>query len=109
MRAARFNDTDGFFTAIIGNPGRIYTPIVKIESPTSGPHIIRRQIANGDIDMFSSPLMNGDKPYPLKKAVNHMLRIGREQGITKSAKKMLMEAKCEANTGTPCTHKEVRT
>ncbi len=96
MRVVRFNDTDGFFTAIVGKPGRIYTAMIRLDSPTAGPHVIRRQVANGDVESFSSPLMKGDKPYPIKRAINHMLRIGRERGITGEAKSFLLKAKREA-------------
>ncbi|KKN76148.1 hypothetical protein LCGC14_0373430 [marine sediment metagenome] len=94
MRAMRIrvNDGVGSFTAVVGKPGRIYTPYVKIDSHGTGVAIIRRHMANGDVEAFASPLMKGDKPYPMTKAVNHMLRIGRKRGITKSARALLKEA-----------------
>lgn len=89
----KVDDGVGAFVGIVGKPGRIYTPYVRIDAHGTGSWIIRRMMANGDIAAFASTLMRGDKPYPLKRAVNHLLRIGREHGITKTAKKLLMEAK----------------
>ena len=87
------NDGVGSFAAVVGNKGRIYTRYVKIDSHGTGPFIVRRQMANGDVESFATPLTLGDKPYPLKRAANNMLRIGRKHGITKSARALLKEAK----------------
>ena len=96
MRAVNLRDADGGFTAILGNPGRIFTQYVRIESNSSGPFIRKRKMANGDVELFSTPLLKGIDPYPIKKACNHMLRVGRNLGITKGAKKLLQDAKREA-------------
>ena len=84
---------DGGFTAVLGNPGRIYTPYVRMQTNSSGPFIKKRKIANGDVDHYCSPLLKGIDPYPIRKICNHMLRVGRMHGITKAAKKLLQEAK----------------
>ena len=95
MRAVNMKADNGGFTAILGNPGRIYTPFVRMESNSTGPFVKKRRIANGDVELFTSPLMKGIDPYPIRKACNHMLRVGRKHGITKGAKKLLQEAKRE--------------
>jgi len=94
VKAMQIRSDEGVFTAVVGNPGRIYTPFVRVDGAgKSGPFIVKRQLANGDMELYASPLMKADKPYPLKRAINHMLRIGRANGITKAAKTFLMEAK----------------
>ena len=93
MQAMMIKSDSGSFTAVVGKPGRIYTPFVRMDSSGSGPFIIKRQMANGDMGLYAKQLLKGIDPYPLKKAINHMLRIGRENGITKAAKTFLMEAK----------------
>ena len=93
MKAVFMKGDDGGFTAILANPGRIYTQYVRMESNSSGPFIRKRKMANGDVELYASPLMKGIDPYPIKKACNHMLRVGRKCGITKAAKKLLQEAK----------------
>lgn len=93
MRAVRLRDDHGTFAAVIGSPGRIYTPYVRIDSPNKGPFIKKWRMANGDIDKYSEPLMRGGKDYPVKTAANHMLRIGRKSGITKGARQLLNEAR----------------
>jgi hypothetical protein len=95
MRAVNLRDNDGGFCAILGNPGRIYTPYVRMESNTAGPFIRKRSMPNGDIALHSTPLMKGIDPYPIKRACNHMLRVGRTLGITKGARKLLQAAKRE--------------
>jgi len=67
-----------------------------MESNSTGPFIKKYQMANGDVELFVIPLLKGIDPYPIKRACNHMLRIGRNHGITKGAKKLLQEAKREA-------------
>lgn len=93
MRAVNLRDNDGGFTAILGKPGRIFTPYVRMESNSSGPFIRKRKMPNGDVELYSSPLLMGINPYPIKRICNHMLRVGRKSGITKGAKKLLQEAK----------------
>ncbi len=93
MRACTIKSDCGSFPAIVGDPGRSFTPFVRIESPTQGPFIKKYRLTNADMEKYSRPLLKGIDPYPLKTAVNHMLRIGRANGITKAAKTFLMEAK----------------
>ncbi len=97
MRAVNMKADAGSFTAILGNPGRIYTPFVRMESNSTGPFIKMRKIANGDVELYTSPLLKGNllDPYPIRKACNHMLRVGRKHGITNGARKLLQEAKRE--------------
>lgn len=95
MKAMLIKDDDGSFTAVVGKPGRIYTQFVRMDGAgATGPFIVKRKMANGDMDLYSSPLLwANDTPYPIKRIVKHMLRIGRENGITKSAKDFLRGAK----------------
>lgn len=79
----------GEFCAILGKPGRIYTPYVSLQ----GKEVRKRKMANGDVERYGRPLLKGGREYPLKRAANHMLRAGRARGITKGAKRLLMEAK----------------
>jgi len=82
MRVARIHSKDGGVqTAIIGDPGRIWTPYVMIDFP-----VRLRKIRNTDTRYVK------DMDYPLKKAVRHYLRIGRDKGITNGAKKFLRSA-----------------
>ncbi len=93
MRALMVRKDEGVFCAIVGNPGRVFTQYVRIDSPGKGPFVTQKKMANGDMDLYSKPMLRGIDPYPLKRAVNHMLRIGRKNGITKAAKQFLIEAK----------------
>lgn len=93
MQAMRIRDNEGSFTAVVGKASRIYTPYVRMDSYGKGPFIIKRQMANGDMDLYATPLTRTGKPYPVKRAINHMLRIGRANGITKAAKKFLLAVK----------------
>ena len=87
-RAVRVHTDEGHFSAVLGEPGRIYTPFVMVEFP-----VRKRKIANGDIERHTKPLLKGIDDYPVKKIANHLLRIGRQHGITKGARKLLQEAK----------------
>lgn len=93
MRAMTIKSDCGSFPAIVGDPGRKFTQYVRMDSPTQGPFVKRYKLTNGEIDKYAAPLLRGIDPYPLKRAVNHMLRVGRANGITKAAKVFLMEAK----------------
>lgn len=93
MKACTIKSDCGSFPAIVGNPGRAFTPFVRMDSPSKGPFIRKYRLTNDDMETYSKPLLKGIDPYPLKKAVNHFLRIGRANGITKEAKQLLMEAK----------------
>lgn len=90
-RVVRVSTTEGCFTAVMGEPGRIYTPYVCLE----GKVVSRHRMPNGDVARYATDLMKGTKPYPLKRAINHMLRVGRTRGITKGAKTLLREAKAQ--------------
>ena len=93
MRACSIKSDCGQFPAVVGNPGRKFTHYVRMDSPTQGPFIKRYKLTNEEIDKYATPLLRGIDLYPLKRIVNHMLRIGRMNGITKAAKTFLMEAK----------------
>ncbi len=88
MRAVRVHTDEGVFCAILGKPGRIYTPFVMIDNP-----VRKRRMANGDVTSYATDLMLKGKPYPLKRIANHMLRIGRLWKITKGARRLLNEAR----------------
>ena len=85
----RIHNGTGFFVAVMGQPGRVWTPYVTLE----GFPVRRRRIRNVKVAKATRPCMKGKNPYPLKRAANQMLRVGRQQGITKSARRLLMEAK----------------
>jgi len=81
----RMHTSTGFFCAVLGKPGRIYTPYVTLQTFP----IRKRKIRNTALPKVTAPLMRKDKPYPLKRGVNQMLRVGRNVGITKGAKTLL--------------------
>lgn len=81
MRVVHIHTPHGVKTAIMGEPGRVWTPYVMIEYP-----VRLFKIRNTDKRYIK------DMDYPLRKAVRHYLRIGREKGITKGAKRFLREA-----------------
>jgi len=95
MRAMILRKDEGVFCAVVGKPGRIFTPYVRIHSPKTGPFVKKFKMANGDMELYSKPMLKGIDPYPLKRVANHFLRIGRKSGITKGARKFLMDAKHE--------------
>lgn len=74
--------TEQFCTAILGDPGRVYTPYVIVEFP-----VRLRRIANGDIKKYTR-----DLDYPLKKACSRFMGIGRRHGMTKGARKLIKRA-----------------
>lgn len=88
MKVVRIHTDEGQFTAVIGKPGRIYTPFVTVDFP-----VRMQRMANGDVAKFTTPLKLGEKDYPLRRAANHMLRVGRKHGISKRARNLLLEAK----------------
>lgn len=100
MQTVRLHTPDGMTTALLGKPGRVYTPFVRIDSPSSGPFIRLYKIANGDVPLFTVPLHIGHgknwRPYPITRMANHMLRVGRANGITKGARTLLNKAKAAA-------------
>ena len=79
-----------FNTAILGKAGRKFTKYVPMDFP-----IRVRKILNADVDKFTTQLTIGKskRNYPLKRAANHMLRVGRMHGISGAARKFLQEAK----------------
>ncbi len=85
----RVKNDEGTFCAVLGTPGRIYTPYVCL----AGYPVRKRRMPNGEVRRFTSALLLKGKDYPVKRAVNHMLRVGRKYDITKGAKALLMEAK----------------
>jgi hypothetical protein len=89
MRVVRIHSDEGSFTAVLGKPGRIYTPYVCLADYP----VRKRRMANGDVAKYASELTLKGKPYPLKRAVRAMLRVGRQYGITGGAKALLKEAR----------------
>lgn len=90
MQAVKIRIEEGQFAAVLGKPGRMYTPFVMVEFP-----VRKRRIANIDVEKYTRPLFKGkgNDPYPIKRAANHMLRIGRKHGITKGARDLLNAAR----------------
>ena len=92
MKAVKLRTEHGVRACLLGDPGRLYTSYVTIDFP-----IRKHRIANGDVDRFTRPLTIGHKkrerPYPVTKLVNHLIRIGRAHGITKGARRLVMIAK----------------
>lgn len=82
MRIVRYHTMGGARVAVVGNPGRIWTKLVWIDSPISCV-----KVANGDIELFAL-----DIDYKLKRAARLMLKAGKSLGISKGAKKLLKEA-----------------
>lgn len=81
-RTAGIKFTEQFTTAILGEPGRIYTPYVIVEFP-----VRLRRIPNGDVERYTR-----DIDYPLKKACRSFLGVGRRHGITKGARNFIKGA-----------------
>ena len=69
----------GIKLAVLGEPGRLYTPYVLIDYP-----VCLRKMANGSVARYTR-----DADYPLKKGIRSFLRIGKRNGITKGATKLL--------------------
>lgn len=84
MKLKRFYAIDGARVALIGEPGRIYTRLVYIDSP-----IRLHRVANGEVEMYSNDLAQG--ACDVKPAARKMLKVGKVLGIKKSAKKFLRE------------------
>lgn len=83
MRIVKLRTSEGITTAILGKPGRIYTPFVMIELPI----IRKRQMPNGNVALYAT-----DIEYPLKKACRRYLSFGRKHSITGSARKFIQGA-----------------
>ena len=83
MRVVRLKTDEGTTTAIMGDPGRIYTPFAMIELPI----IRKRRLPNGDAAKFAA-----DLDYPIKKACRRYLSFGRKHSITKSARTFIRGA-----------------
>lgn len=90
-RAVRLHTGTGFVCAVLGEPGRKWTPYVSFGFP-----IRKRKIANSQIERYSKPLMKGKSPYPLKTACNKLLTMGKNGNITKGARQLLNDAKVAA-------------
>lgn len=84
----RIHNGSGFHVAVLGEPGRVWTPYVTIE----GYPLRRRRIRNTKLAKACRPLQLKGKPYPLKRAARHMIRVGKSAGATKGAIKLLREA-----------------
>lgn len=82
MKVVRIRTVEGCKVAIIGEPGRKWTPYSTIEFP-----VRLHRIKNSDVGRFTV-----DIQYPLKKACKSFLRVGRSHGITKGARKFLRGA-----------------
>lgn len=82
MKLKRYHTMSGARVALIGEPGRIYTKLVYIDSP-----IRVHKVANGDVESFSYELVQG--AGKIKPAARKMLKAGKKLGITKGAKKFL--------------------
>ncbi len=72
--------------AIIGDAGRIYTPMVFIDSP-----VRKFMEPNGEIEKFRREMPEKSTPS-LKRAARTMLKAGKKLGITKGAKTFLRSA-----------------
>ncbi len=83
MRIVRLRTEDEITTAILGEPGRIYTPYVIIELPI----IRKRRMPNGDVALYAT-----DIDYPMKKACRRYLSFGHNHSITKSARTFIRGA-----------------
>ena len=83
MRVVHIHLDDGIKTAIMGEPGRVWTQYVMIDYP-----VCLRKIANGDVKRYVRDIPG----YPLKKALRHYNRIGRHNDITRGAKQFLRNA-----------------
>ena len=82
MKVVWIHTEEGSQTAILGEPSRLYTPYVIVEFP-----IRLRRMPNGNVAKYTK-----DMEYPLKKACNRYLRIGRKHGISKGARKFIRSA-----------------
>ena len=78
-----YRTDEGSVSAIIGTKGRIYTPLVCIDSP-----IRKFMVPNGDIERYRREIPEKSKPT-VRKAARIMLRAGKKLHITKGATKFL--------------------
>ncbi len=78
-----YRTDEGSVSAIIGTKGRIYTPLVYIDSP-----IRKFMVPNGDIEKFRRDVPESSKPT-VRKAARIMLKAGKKLGIRKGAKMFL--------------------
>lgn len=79
----RYKTDAATVTAITGTPGRIWTPMVFIDSP-----LRLTKVANGDVAKYGTEIV-----YTAQKAARTMLKAGKALGITKGAKKFLRSCK----------------
>lgn len=89
MRTVVMHTNEGAYSAVLGKPGRKFTPYVCL----SGYPVRKRRILNRDVERYCRQLTLGKREYPVTRAVNNMLRVGRQYGITKGARMLLKEAK----------------
>lgn len=82
MRLIHYKTRMGGRMAVAGEPGRIYTQLVYIDSPMR-----LKKVPNGNVQRYGR-----DVDAPLKKACRTMLSAGKRLGITKGAKKHLRAA-----------------
>ena len=82
MKVVWIHTEEGSQTAIMGEPSRLYTKYVMVEFP-----IRLRRMPNGNVAKYTK-----DMDYPLKKACRGYLRIGRQHGISKGARKFIQSA-----------------
>jgi hypothetical protein len=82
MKVVWIHTEEGGRTAIVGEPARIYTPYVMVEFP-----IRLRRMPNADVAKYCT-----DMDYPIKRACNRYLKIGRKQGISRGARKFIKGA-----------------
>ncbi len=87
MELITYRMQEGFeVAAIIGDAGRIYTPMVFIDAP-----VRKFMVANGDVTKFRR--VSPEKSTPsLKRAARTMLKAGKKLGITKGATRFLRTA-----------------
>lgn len=83
MRLMKFHTGDQVVTAIAGEPGRLYTPVVWIDAP-----IRLVKVPNDDVTRYGRDYV-GKPSLPL--AARTILRAGKKLGITKSAKQFLRD------------------
>lgn len=73
----------GWQHVVMGEPGRKYIPVVRIDGIVKVSKVdLRRPPAN-------YPATRRGRPYPVERAIRKLVKIGREIGMTDSAKEVL--------------------
>lgn len=85
MRTVRYRTENEAVHGIAGAAGRIYTPVVWIDSP-----VRLRKVPNGDVERYAATL--AQDPKTVRRAARDILKAGKRLGITKGAKVFLREA-----------------